>query len=208
MLLRLAPWLAAALALIAWFALALQYAVLVQVVGSWTGAAASFFSFFTILTNLLVALVTSCLAVAPLAQRRPPGARIISAVAVYITMVGVVYALLLRDLWAPEGQQAVTDALLHTVVPILYVGYWLACVPKGTLRVGDISLWLVPPLLYVAVRLVRGAATGWYPYPFIDAALIGYGRVALSVVVLLLAFSTLSLVFVAIDRILGPSFRS
>ncbi|GGO90564.1 hypothetical protein GCM10011584_22650 [Nocardioides phosphati] len=36
------------------------------------------------------------------------------------------------------------------------------------------SAGLVPPLLWLAHTLVRGAVTGFYPYPFLDAGERGY----------------------------------
>ena len=33
------------------------------------------------------------------------------------------------------------------------------------------------PLAWCAFTLARGAATGWYPYPFIDPATAGWGSV-------------------------------
>jgi hypothetical protein len=45
--------------------------------------------------------------------------------------------------------------------------------------------WLAFPLAYFAYSLIRGAAVGWYPYPFIDPRQSGgYGRVAVFAVVL------------------------
>ena len=99
---------AAAGALVGWFALALQlYLVLVQSRPglAMLGAVITYFSFFTILTNLLVALVFSAIA-----MRRPAGrvqflssSSVQAATTVYIAIVGVVYQLLLRQLWNPQG---------------------------------------------------------------------------------------------------------
>jgi hypothetical protein len=43
---------------------------------------------------------------------------------------------LLRHLWHPQGWQFIADELLHDVMPLLFLGYWWFCVPKGTLRLG------------------------------------------------------------------------
>jgi hypothetical protein len=95
-------------------------------------------SYFTILTNLLVAVV----ATASLASRRSDGfftrPNTESATAVYIAIVGIIYSLLLRALWEPTGLQLAVDVALHDVIPILYLVYWVAFVPKGTLS------WLAP----------------------------------------------------------------
>ena len=45
-----------------------------------------------------------------------------SAVAVYIFAVGLVYSLLLSALWHPVGWALVADVALHDLMPILYAG--------------------------------------------------------------------------------------
>jgi hypothetical protein len=44
----------------------------------------------------------------------------------------------------------------------------------------DLGGYLVLPLVWLAYTLVRGEVADWYPYPFIDVQLHGYGRVALA----------------------------
>jgi hypothetical protein len=126
---------AALLAVVGWFALILQLGIMLRnAATAGTGllaAVGSFLSFFTVLTNLLVAvgLAAAIPAVPPRALRplvEPPGA---TALAGYITVVGVVYSLVLRQLWHPTGAQLVADVLLHDVMPPAYVIYWLALVP-------------------------------------------------------------------------------
>jgi len=46
-------------------------------------------------------------------------AGVITAITVYITIVGLVYNVILRFLWKPEGLQFIVDELLHTVIPLL-----------------------------------------------------------------------------------------
>ena len=50
------------------------------------------------------------------------------------------------------------DRLLHYVIPLAFVAYWMIFVPKGTLRWTAPLVWLIYPLAYLAVSLVRGAA--------------------------------------------------
>lgn len=173
-----------------------------------TTAIANYFSFFTILTNLLVALVLT------FSLRRTSStlcvyagrATVQSAVAVYIAIAGIVYSLVLRNLWDPEGLQKIADVILHDAIPVLYLLYWLTFVRKDkgkdsdSLHFSRVPTWLAYPLLYLVYSLIRGAITGIYLYHFIDAGTLGYARVALNAVVLLLAFLGTSLLLVAIDR--------
>src|SRR4051812_38806133 len=94
--------------------------------------------------------------------------------AVYITVVGLVYNLILRQLWKPAGLQFVDDELLHSVIPFLFILYWLMFVPKSELKWKDVLFWLIYPLIYLICILIRGALSGFYPYPFINTDDIGY----------------------------------
>src|ERR1700744_6219478 len=124
-------------ALLGWFALALQlYLMLVQAPGpERLGAVITYFSFFTILTNIFVAFVFSAVALCPRGGwgqwlQRPS---IQAAAAVYIAIVGTIYQLLLRQLWNPQGAQWVADVLLHSIIPVGYVLYWLLFAPRAGL---------------------------------------------------------------------------
>jgi hypothetical protein len=52
-----------------------------------------------------------------------------------------------------------------------------------------IGYWLLYPLVYLIYTLVRGAGTGWYPYPFLNPATVdGYGVVVLYCAAIFIAF--------------------
>lgn len=53
----------------------------------------------------------------------------------------------------------------------------------------DVGVEFVFPLAYVVYSLARGASIGWYPYPFLNPAIVGgYGGVALYVVGIIATF--------------------
>ncbi|MGO4308460.1 Pr6Pr family membrane protein [Pseudomonas sp. KB_15] len=166
------------------------------------GGLLSFFSYFTVLSNTLVATVLTCeLTSRESAARRwflQPG--VSSGVAVSIALVGLAYNLLLRHLWHPEGWQWLADELLHDVMPLLFLGYWWCCVPKGTLRLGHIALWMIYPLVYFAYSLLRGHLLATYPYPFIDVEKLGYPQVFINAGGLLLGFVLIALLLIGLDR--------
>ena len=161
-----------------------------------------YFGFFTVLTNILVALVitTAWLRPASRAFLARPGTR--SATLVYIAMVGIIYSLLLRHLWTAAGAQLIADRLLHDVLPPLYFLYWIAFVPKGTLRWIDPVCWLGFPVAYFLYILLRGALIGSYPYAFLDAAALGYPRLAVNGAFLLAAFLVAGCLCVGVDQAL------
>jgi hypothetical protein len=192
----------------AWVALVLQYGLTVTNRSDGIGPALAtlrFFSFFTILSNLLVALVCT-FALAPRPGRlgaflTTPRAR--AATLLYIAVTGLVYATLLAGLWQPQGAQLVADVLLHNVVPLAYAGVWLAFQRHGRLVWGDALRFLAFPLAFLGWTILRGALMREYPYPFIDVASIGWAMAAKNAAGLALAFLLLGLLIVAVDRWLG-----
>ncbi len=59
------------------------------------------------------------------------------------------------------------------------------------------------PLAYLVWTVIHGAATGWYPYPFVDVAELGYARAAVNTAGLVLAFLALEMALVGIGRLLA-----
>jgi hypothetical protein len=170
----------------------------------------NYFSYFTIETNLLVALVLTIFCARPQAAQLLTTPSVKSALVVYIIIVGVVYAVLLRNLWHPHGVRLLADVVLHDAIPFLYPFYWLAFLPKGSLRWSDPAWWLVYPVLYFLYSMLRGAAFGIYLYPFFDVAQLGFARVTMNGSLLLASFFGLGVIVTAIDHALasGESGRS
>jgi|HubBroStandDraft_6_1064221.scaffolds.fasta_scaffold286017_2 hypothetical protein len=144
-----------------------------------------YFGFFTVLTNILVALVLTIACLRPASRGFLARSGTRSAVLVYIAMVGIIYSTILRPYWMPSG---IADKLLHDVLPPLYLLYWIAFVPKGDLRWIDPVYWLSFPVAYFLYVLMRGVLIGSYPYSFLDAAALGYSRLAVNGIFLLVAF--------------------
>jgi hypothetical protein len=201
------------LALAGWVTLILQFVLahsagvaLGQTLGMTTS---NFFSYFTILTNLLVAL---SLTMALFYTRTGMGtffsrASVQTAIAGCMLVVGGVYNLVLAKLWNPHGSQWVADILLHTVLPLLYLAYWVLFVPKGNLGLSAPLPWLLYPLVYLLYTLGRGALLGWYPYPFLDAGDLGYATVFGNSAVLLGVFLTLFYMLTLADRAMGRKMQ-
>ena len=194
------------LAMVTWFALLLQLKLSLESTAttgfSNTKTVINFFSYFTILSNCLVAVSLSASLIIPSSAAgmffsKPA---VMSAIAVYIFIVGLVYNLLLRGIWEPTGWQLVADNLLHVAVPVFYILFWGIFTPAGQLQWRTILPWLLFPLIYLVYSLVRGPIANWYPYPFLDAAKFGYGQVAINSILVLVAFLATSLGAVAFNR--------
>ncbi len=186
-------------AALAWFAILLQYYLTVTKPGApFIEATVRYFSFFTILTNILVALA---LTLPWRAFFTRPSVR--TVILTYIIIVAVIYHYLLAKLWNPQGWQLLADTIDHVVTPALYVIDWVLFVPKGTIRWKSAFAWLLYPLIYAVYSLIHGAATGFYPYPFINVGELGYDKMFLNMGVLVLVFLGLGLALIGIDRRMG-----
>lgn len=185
----------AVLALAAWFTVILQYVNHPQNI-------IRFFSYFTILTNTLVALAMTAvlLRLQWRLARALTGHSGQTALALYIIVVGLVYNLLLRGHWRMSFWPWLADNLAHLFIPLLYLLYWLLCLPAGILAWRDVRHWLWFPSLYFVWSLLHGALANWYPYFFFDVGHSGLGMVLVNGLLLALVMLLLGLALIAINR--------
>ena len=199
---------------IVWLALILQFYLVTTVsINQGPGvlvSTARFFSYFTILTNTLVALAYTVPLILPRSRWGQffSHANVRTAIAVYIALVNLIYSLALRNVWNPQGWQLVADRVLHDVNPILYIVFWFLFVPKSTVQWRNLPAWLIYPLVYIVFVLVQGAISNWYPYPFLEVGKFGYPQVLLTTAILAAGVCVASAVFVVIARLTQRNRRS
>ncbi len=143
-------------------------------------SAVNFFSYFTNLSNLLAAAALLFGGWQLLSRREPTPATDLlrGEAAICMTVVGIVFAILLRDVDLGSLLPWV-NAMLHYVMPLAMVAEWLRWPPRAKLGAQQLPLLLLLPVLYLVYTLARGAAVGWYPYPFLNPAIVGgYAGVA------------------------------
>ena len=192
--------------ILGWIALALQYAlVLTSTLGidSFTRSI-NFFSYFTILTNILAALALTLPWLAPQSALGKFFARpsVRTAIAAYMIIVMTIVYFVLRHLADLQGWNFVADLLLHYVMPVLFVIDWLFLVPKQSLRVSDTLGWLAFPIIYLVWTFIHGVFSGFYPYPFLNHSELGIPRVLLNEAGLLIVFLVLGTILVTGGRLL------
>lgn len=198
---------AGAFALVGWFAVVGQYFASHDQSLSST---VDYLSYFTILSNILVAASLTSATLAPQSSigRRLAGPRVALAAAVYISVTGLTYFLILSGLYDLKDWVLFFDRLLHYVMPPAYVIFWLAFVPKGGLRLSAAAWALIPPIAYAAYTFVHGPWTGFYPYPFVDVPKIGVWHTARNVLEFVVFFYVMGIFFVALDRLIARFRRS
>ena len=171
----------------------------------------SVLTYFTLLSNIGCVIYYAAAA----AYRRKHDAVLLPGlkgmVHLCITVTGAVYQLMLADRFEMQGTLAVSNILLHQVVPIAVNVNWLFFDRKRSYTWKMPLLWLLAPLCYAAfvyVATAAGAALGpygqTYPYYFMDPAQVGgVGVLLLIDVMMAVCFLLLGLFFTAIDRVFG-----
>ncbi len=147
----------------------------------------NFFFYFTVLSNILAAVLLAGLAVSPGWMSSNGAFR--GAVTLYMVITGMVYAVLLAPIEADVG---LTDPwinyVLHSLGPAAILIDWLLFPPTVALARSALWWWLLFPAVYLTVTLIRGPIVDWYPYPFLDPGEVGsyLGVAGYSVGILLL----------------------
>jgi len=188
-------------AIIAWIAVVMQFSIMLESRTHPLGETIiRFFSYFTILTNTLVAFYFSSQVIFFKEDNfwNRPGT--LTSITVYIVVVGMVYQIVLRSIWDPQGLARWADELLHFVNPLLVLWFWWRFEEKNKVQWSQLPYWLLYPFLYLVYILIRGQFSGFYPYPFVNVIELGFPMVAINSLVLFFVFLGLSAGLVFIGR--------
>jgi len=107
--------------------------------------------YFTIFTNIAVGLFMTHAGI----KGRWLSFSLLTALALWITVVGVVYHLTLAAQHNPEGLLAITNIAHHTIVPIGTVAIWLLAKPRAFIPFRAPLIWIAFPLRYGFYSLAR-----------------------------------------------------
>jgi len=174
----------AVLALVIAVAMVIQIVVLVRAgtdVNTATGESgvgvavrlARLFSYFTIQSNLLTLVLAISLALAPARDGR--GWRVLHADALLgIFITGLVFGTVLASQVHHHGIAVWLNAAFHYFAPAWALAGWLLFGPRPRLDWATLGWLFVWPVLWIVYTFAHGAATGWYPYPFLDVTTHGY----------------------------------
>jgi hypothetical protein len=169
----------------------------------------NYFSFFTNESNLFATALL--LYGAYLGLRRGGGERsslydlLRGAAVIYMTITGAVFVLLLSP-----SHEAVpwANAVVHYGMPIVIVLDWLLDPPRARITWRRATRWLIFPAVYFGYTLIRGAIVGWYPYPFLNVTVHGYGGVVANGVGILVAMAAVSSATLLLGNRLHARFRT
>lgn len=136
----------------------------------------NYFSYFTIV---------SCLGASAVLFSEGMGRRVDArwrgGVTLMMTVTMVVYVVLLSGLvftiTEPSEVRLWVDVVLHYLGPLVVLVDWVADPPTSGIDGRTMLWWLSFPAAYLGYSLIRGLVVGWFPYPFIDPAIVGWGGV-------------------------------
>jgi hypothetical protein len=185
------------IALVGLSGLAIQFSVSLGKSGTVPAALWAMLRFFTIIGNTLTAGILTATALGSSWAARPVR---LGGITLLMALIGIVYALLLRNVQHLTGAAYLATALLHYLVPPLVALFWLVFAPKGGSRLSHPPRWAVLPLVYFAYALIRAGSDGTYPYPFIDVAKLGWPQVLVNALAITLVFLAAGYALVWLDK--------
>lgn len=163
------------------------------------GALGAFFSYYTILTNIVLVLIyiSELSSARWLALFRLPLVR--ALMVANIALVALFVYFVLRHLSVLTGLFLVCDIILHYITPAIYIVWWLTTARHGALTPAMLPLMLAPTLVYFFYAMARGAWVAEYPYPILNAINLGYAQVAINAVFMTFGLGVLCLLAILAD---------
>lgn len=157
------------------------------------------FSYFTIDSNLIVLVVAILLVVKP---DRDGGlwrvARLDSLLSIVIT--GLVYAIVLAPMVHLSGVALWVTIGLHYISPWLTLAAWLLLGPRPRITWPTVGYAFIWPACWIGYTFARGAVSGWYPYPFLNADDLGYLAAIRNTALVLVVAGIVALMLKLIDN--------
>lgn len=162
------------------------------------------FSYFTIWSNLLAAVIFTMLAINP--DRTSSLFRVLRLDAIVMMIVtGIVYNVLLNT-GGHEGWDFWANGIQHTWGPILVFVVFVIAGPRGWITSSTIFASLILPILWLAYALIRGSVIGAYPYDFLDVNSQGMASVLMFVLQIIIFAIILGYVLMLIDWLMRKAF--
>ena len=108
-----------------------------------------------------------------------------------------------------------SNILVHYIIPLMMIGDWLLFDNKMIWKKTDPIFWLFLPIAYFIFVTIRAQIGGIipgtnsrYPYPFMDADLLGWGKYILAFFILAAAFLILGYLLYFVDRLIGRKSKN
>lgn len=154
------------------------------------------FKYFTIQSNILVVVYFFVLNRGLVSHKS--FINYLSAVTLSIMITGTMYFFFLDSIHDPFGIQLVSTTILHYIIPILVLGYFVWNIKTLQTGYSDILIWMIYPFCYLVFVWVYGFLTNDFIYPFFDKNNIGVSGMFVTSFTLFIAYFVLSFAIVKI----------
>lgn len=146
----------------------------------------AFFSYFTVLSNILMTVLFIYLALYNPKKVTAIISWLRGAAVLYMTMTGIIYWSMLANTHSLSIDPWI-NFTLHGIMPIASFLSWILYPLNKTLSYSAALQWLVFPVIFAFLTLIRGHSINWYPYFFLNPAIEGsYLKVGLNILGILL----------------------
>lgn len=165
------------------------------------------FSYFTIQSNIMVVIwITLALLLGHKEERSILLHPIIhGAICLYITVTFLIFAIFLSGGWQPTGIEAVSNLLMHYIIPFIFIGEWIISETTTPYKYKYLIFYTFYPFGYLFYTVIRGYITGFYPYYFFDLNSISVVDLIINVILLIILFTILGGIYITINRKLYKS---
>lgn len=159
-----------------------------------------FFSYFTVLSNLLIIFVFLRLGILNPKKTSPTFDSTRAAATLYMTITGIIYWSILVNQHSLALDPWI-NLTMHGIMPIAAFLSWILFPVKTKLQYKNVFHLLVFPLLFVTYTLIHGPFINWYPYPFFNPVTSGgYLKVFINTAVILFGAWIAGLILVWINN--------
>jgi len=175
---------------------------------------ANFFSYFTVLSNIGAAVSLIIGAIWMLRTRDSTQAEprwlavLFACTSTYMIVTGIVYNLLLRNIPLDGVSEWWTNETMHVLIPLVMLADVFFAPRRRALGWSAVTIAAIFPIVWAAYTLIRASfitapLTGdpwWFPYPFLNWHVIGFGAVSLYIVGIAVAIIGVASLVVLVGR--------
>lgn len=134
-------------------------------------------------------------------------ASVLTAIAVYVSVAAISYNIFFRFAWNASGANLLINEVMHTLIPIFFLSFWWNATARITMKWTSVFHWLVFPTLYLAFIIIRGDASGFFPYALLNADHLGMAVALSNALILVVMFAVVAFLLVAVGKWLSEQNR-
>jgi hypothetical protein len=156
----------------------------------------NFFSYFTVLSNLLLSFAFIASVLNILNQKYLIIVK--GAATLYVLITGLGFTILLGG----KNDEFISwiNIILHFVSPIIALFDWTIA-PAIKISFKTTLIWIAPLFVYFVYSMVRGYFTNWYPYSFINPAEVGVTGLLIYFVIIFISSLVISYLLIKIQNL-------